>query len=247
MSKAFWFAKSCGFLEQLPRPLFPWLETRTRIRTFARQQPVELADENPRAVLMVMFGEVEIRPTTRMGRQPPTTDLVIGDLFGALPAVAECEPESLAFASQRAEVALLPVEAMQSVFLKTRMHAGVRRIPRRFRRPPLSEVLFRLPKERLVRLLLDLVEICGERIPGDAVALRGGWSDAELASMTVGCPRSVRWCLQSMMEQGLLERRGRRILVLSPMRLRQELELLMDDDRADVLAEPRPFDRQLAA
>lgn len=247
MLPSMWFAKSILLLERITRDELGWLETRSRVREFSRNATVVPPAQGPTAILLVISGSVIVRCQDDRFPRFPSTTLEIGDVFGDLPNGTLGEPPLGVQARDHARVALIPVESLEVILRHDHPRAfSLHKPSDGLRGLSVFDVLFRSSQERLLGLLVELLNTVGQRLSGGRVDLGGRWSTKKIARATGLSAGVVAWWLQQYQARGWLQYH-RRLVIVEPVEFRHALEHLRDDDRADILAEPRPFATRPAA
>lgn len=219
MSQRHWYLKNCDLFQQLSPEQLSALESRCRIRTFARSSPIYLPADQADGVLVLAAGRVKLGSFTEDGKQAILAFIEAGEIFGELSLMGSEQREEYAEALEKSTVVLIPKGVMQQlleenpgVSLGVTKLFGLRRqrIERR-----LKYLLFRSNRERLVHLLLELAEQYGQPVSG-GVELRIKLSHQDLASIIGSTRETVTVLLGELQAEGRL-RLGRRRITLTDM------------------------------
>ena len=226
MSETFWFLKRCDLFRRLSSEELRELEGRSLLRKFPRRGLIYVPADHADGVLLLIAGRVQIGTITDEGKQVVLAFIEPGELFGELAVVESGEREDYAEAVEASTVALLPADAVQQLMA---VHADVsvgvtkliglrrRRVERR-----LKYLLFRSNRERLVHLLLELVEQYGQ---SDAAGWRIGMklSHQDLANVIGATRETVTLELGHLQLAGLLRVGRQKIVVRDLERLAQSV------------------------
>jgi CRP-like cAMP-binding protein len=234
MDGKLWFLKRCDLFERLTPAQAERLECHSRIRAFKRRSLIYLPDEPGQSVLVLARGRVKIKDVTADGKETILAFIDEGELFGEL-ALLDHEPRcEYAEAVVDSQVLVIPRDDLlwlmgqrPDVALSVTKLVGLRR--RRIENR-LRNVLFLPSRERLVRLLLELVETPGVR-RGNRCEIGLPLSHQELAGLIGVTRETVTVVLGQLQRDGLIQVRRRRITVLDCQRLASE---------AGGLAQPLP-------
>jgi len=219
MSQRLWYLKSCDLFQQLSPDQLSALESRCRIRKCPRGSPIYLPADHADGVLLLAEGRVKIGSFTEEGKQTILAFIEPGEIFGELSLMGTQEREEYAEAVEKSTLILIPGEVIQqlmaenpTVSLGITKLFGLRRqrIERR-----LKYLLFRSNRERLIHLLLELVEQYGKQVEG-GVDLRIKLSHQDLASIIGSTRETVTVVLGELQTEGRLQL-GRRKIVLTDL------------------------------
>ena len=217
MSERIWYLKQCDLFQQLGPEQIAALESRCRVRAFARSSPIYLPSDEANGVMLLAQGRVKIGSFTEEGKQSILAFIDPGELFGELALMGGQQREEYAEALEKSIVVLIPNEVMQQLLLQNpRLSLGITRLMglrrRRIERR-LKNLLFRSNRERLVHLLLELAEQYG-RETQDGLELKIKLSHQDLASVIGSTRETVTVVLGELQSEGLLQL-GRRKIILT--------------------------------
>jgi CRP-like cAMP-binding protein len=223
MSETIWFLKRCPLFERLSPGEGQRLEARALSRTFARRQIIYFPDDPGQTVLLLTRGRVKIKTVTPDGRETIFAFIEAGELFGEL-ALIDVEPRrEFAEAVEDSSVLALPredllwlMERRPDVSLRITKLLGFRR--RRIENR-LRNILFRSTRERMVALVLELLETHGQRTVGGMWEIRLKLSHQELANLIGATRESVTLALGALAREGLIDIHRRQIRVPDRARL----------------------------
>jgi CRP-like cAMP-binding protein len=222
MQTKLWYLKRCDLFERLTPEQAERLDRRASLLTFRRRSLIYSSTEPGQSVMILASGRVKIKDITPEGKETILAFIEEGEIFGEL-ALLDSQPRSeFAEAVEDSQVLVIPreellwlMEQRPDVSLSVTKLIGFRR--RRIENR-LRNVLFLPSRERMVRLLLELVESHGER-RGTACEIRLPLSHQDLASL-IGLTREmVTRVLGELQAEGLVEVRRRRIKIIDYKRL----------------------------
>jgi CRP-like cAMP-binding protein len=225
MTRAPWDLKECDLFEGLTPPQAQRLDRRARVRAYRRRAIIYSPTEPGQSVLLLTAGLVKVKDLTPDGKETILAFIEEGELFGEL-ALLDADPrQEYAEAVEDCEVVVLPREDLLRLmderpdlarYVIRLIGVRRRRIEKRLR-----NVLFLPSRERLVRLLRELVEAHGER-RGQRAEIRLPLSHQDMASMIGVTRETVTAVLGQLQADGLVKVQRRRITVLDCARLDEE-------------------------
>ena len=217
MAEKIWYLKRCDLFERLSTDRLRAIEARCSARKVARGCPIYLPADEARGVLLLASGRVKICSVTAEGKQAILAFIEPGELFGELAILDQEQRDEYAEAAEASQIILIPAAEIQKlmaelpdVSLSVTKLFGLRRL--RIERR-LKYLLFRSNRERLVHLLLELVEQYGYPV-ADGVALRIKLSHQDLANIIGSTRETVTVVLGELQAERLL-RLGRRKITLT--------------------------------
>ncbi len=222
MAETLWYLKGCDLFERLTPEQIARLEQCSRVRTFERNSLVYLPSDQSDSVLLLASGRIKIYHITAEGKQALLALIDPGELFGELALVERGPRDEFAEAMERSSVVMIPGAEVRALMQEhAELALGVtklmglrrKRIERR-----LKSLLFRSNRERLIHLLLELIEKYGRQTP-DGVLCGIRLSHQELASVIGSTRETVTVLLGELQAEGLLAVSRRRIVVRQPDRL----------------------------
>ena len=222
MTEKIWFLKRCDLFERLKPEESAHLERRAVMRAFKPGNIIYFPDEPGRSVLVLLRGRVKIKTLTPQGKETIFAYIDEGEIFGEL-ALIDSEPRrEYAEAVENSQVLVIPsedihwlLERRPDIALSVTKLLGLRR--RRIENR-LRNILFCSVRERVVHLLLELVDTHGSRgHVGWEIGLR--LSHQDLANLIGATRETVTVELGRLQGQKLIEVRRRRITVLNRDRL----------------------------
>ena len=217
MAEKLWHLKHCDLFERLSPERLKQLEGYCSIRKFPRGSPIYLPADQARAVCLVVSGRAKICSFSIDGKQAILAFIEPGEFFGELAILEAGQRDEYAEATEATTVVLIPVEQMQQLMAEySDVSLGVtklfglrrRRIERR-----LKYLLFRSNRERLVHLLLELVEQYGVR-SAEGIELGIKLSHQDLANIIGSTRETVTVVLGELQSEGSI-RLGRRKITLT--------------------------------
>ncbi len=222
MSDKIWHLARCDLFERLPPADLRRLEARARIRSYPRRCAIYLPADASDAVLLLASGRVKICHTMPDGKQSILSFVEPGELFGELALVDAGQREEYAESVEPSAVVMIPrdevEELMQSrpeISLGVTKLVGLRlrRIERR-----LKYLLFRSARERLVHLLLELVERYGKR-SGSEIRISLRLSHQDMASIIGSTRETVTLVLGELQAEGSVRLARREVVLTQAERL----------------------------
>jgi CRP/FNR family cyclic AMP-dependent transcriptional regulator len=222
MQTKLWYLKRCDLFERLTPDQAGRLDRRAFLLKFSRRSLIYSSTEPGESVMILASGRVKIKDITPEGKETILAFVEEGEIFGEL-ALLDSQPRGeFAEAVEDSQVLVIPreellwlMEQRPDVSLSVTKLVGFRR--RRIENR-LRNVLFLPSRERMVRLLLELVESHGER-QGNACEIRLPLSHQDLASL-IGLTREmVTRVLGQLQAEGLVQVQRRRITVRDCKRL----------------------------
>ena len=175
-------------------------------------------DDPGRSVLVLLHGRVKIKTLTSQGKETIFAFIEEGEIFGEL-ALVDSEPRhEYAEAVETAQVLVIPTEEFQGllerrpdVALSVTKLLGLRR--RRIENR-LRNILFCSIRERIIHLLLELVETHGRRVTvGWEIGLK--LSHQDLANLIGAMRETVTLGLGQLRSDRLISVSRKRVVVLN--------------------------------
>lgn len=225
MNEKIWFLKRCNLFEKLTPPQQQRLEQHAVLRNFKARETIYFPTEPGQSVLVLAKGRVKIQAVTPDGKEAILAFIEEGEIFGEL-AVVDNEPRNeFAVAAEASRVVAVPREDMlwlmgqrSDVMLYITKLLGFRR--RRIENR-LRNILFHSNRERIVALLLELLESHGERL-GKYWEIRLQLSHQELSNLIGATRETVTLTLGQLQREKLVLVRRRRVIILDRNRLAGE-------------------------
>jgi len=224
MSERFWYLKSCLLFEQLSAEEISLLERNSRARTFPKGSPIYLPVDHADAVLLLARGRVKLGVYTPEGKQAILAFIEPGELFGELAVLGDSPRDEYAEAVEPSMVIMVPGAEMRRLMANHPEFAlgitkliGLRR--RRVERR-LKYLLFRSSRDRLLHLLLELIEDYG-RVNSDGVLIDLKLSHQDLANIIGTTRETVTIVLGDLQSEGYVKLGRRCLLISDPDRLRE--------------------------
>jgi CRP-like cAMP-binding protein len=227
MDAKLWFLKRCDLFEHLTPEQAERLDRHALMRTFRRHALVYAPSEPGQSVMVLAEGRIKIKDLTPDGKETILAFIDEGGVFGEL-ALLDDEPRrEYAEAVEDSRVLILPRdELLWLIGLRPDLALAVTKLiglRRRRIENRLRNVLFLPSRERMVRLLCELVETHGER-QGNRCGIRLPLSHQDLASLIGVTRETVTHVLGQLQAEGLVKVQRRRLAILDCGRLAQESE-----------------------
>ncbi|MCI0458646.1 MAG: Crp/Fnr family transcriptional regulator [Gemmataceae bacterium] len=225
MNGKLWYLKQCDLFEKLTPVQAERLDRHASVLTFKRRALIYSPAEPGLSVLVLARGRIKIKDLTPDGKETILAFIEEGEIFGELAVLDGQARGEFAEAVTDAQVLVIPredllwlLELRPDVALSITKLVGLRRrrIENRFR-----NVLFLSSRERMVRLLLELVAFHGER-QGNRCQIRLPLSHQDLASLIGVTRETVTHVLGQLQVDGLIQARRRHLTVLDCERLAEE-------------------------
>lgn len=216
MTEKYWFLKRCDLFGPLSDEQLQRMESRCRIREIPRNSPVYLPADAADGMLLLASGRVKICGFTPDGKQSILTFIEPGEVFGELAILEPGERDEYAEAVLAATVLLIPRDQVQQLMLEQpALSLGVtkliglrrKRIERR-----LKYLLFHSNRDKLVHLLLELVEQYG-KTSDEGIEITLKLSHQDLASIIGATRETVTVNLGELQAAGLIKVGRKRVLV----------------------------------
>jgi CRP-like cAMP-binding protein len=222
MDGAIWYLKRCTLFEQLTPAQAERLTRAARMRTFQRRALVYSPTEPGQSVLVVADGRIKIKDLTPDGKETILAFIDEGEIFGELAVLDGAPRQEYAEAVEDSQVLVVPreellwlMEARPDVALSITKLIGWRR--RRIENR-LRNLLFLPSRERMLRILLELLESHGDR-HGNRCDIRLPLSHQDLASLIGVTRETVTVTLGQLQAEGLIQVRRRHVTILDCERL----------------------------
>jgi CRP-like cAMP-binding protein len=240
MTGNLWFLKRCGLFEDLSPAQAARLDAVSSVRTFPKKSMVYAPTEPGRSVLVLAQGRVKIKDITPEGKESILAFIEEGELFGELALFDDRPRREYAEAILDSKVLLIPREEVLNLMaerpdltLSISKLIGLRR--RRIENR-LRNVLFMPVRERLCRLLLELLEVYGQR-EGNHYRLKLSMSHQDLAGLIGVTRETVTLALGELQADGIVRVARRALTVLDADRLFAESQ--------EIGEVPRPVPREV--
>lgn len=222
MAGAFWHINSSSLFDKLTEAQLAKLESRARLREFPKGSSVYLPADEATSVLLLVEGRVRIGHLTPDGKQAILAFVEPGEIFGEMALLGEPSRAEHAETTVPSRIVSLPIEAFESVMAESpNLSLGVtkliglrrRRVERR-----LQSLMFRSNRDRLVQLLVDLLEQYGQPDrEGTLIGIK--LSHQELANIIGSTRETVTVLLGQLQLERFLRVSRQRIVVREPEKL----------------------------
>jgi len=222
MNDKFWYLKSCELFERLTPVQIQRLEARARSRKFERKSLVYVPTDAGDSVMLLTSGRVKIYHLTSDGKQALLAIIDPGEMFGELAMLDSGEREEFAETMEASSIVLIPGSVVQQLMEESpQLSLGVtkmmglrrRRVERR-----LKSLLFRSNRERLIHLLLELVEKYGQRTD-EGIRIGIKLSHQDLASIIGSTRETVTVVLGELQTERNVIIKRRQIILTRPKEL----------------------------
>ncbi len=246
MDDKYWYLKNCDLFERLAAEDVAHVEAHSKARTFQRGNLIYLPNDRSQSVLLLTSGRVKIYHITAEGKQALLALIDPGELFGELALFDNGEREEFAETMEASTVVMIPNDVIRplmhrypevSMSITKLMGMRRKRVERR-----LKSLLFRSNRERLIHLLIELVEKYG-RTNEDGVLIGIKLSHQELASIIGSTRETVTVILGELQDEGSLIIRRRQIILKQPDLLAASIDLA-PPELPPPAQRPKPIIRQ---
>ncbi len=201
------------------------LDHHALIRKYKRQSIIYSPTEPGQSVLVLAGGRVKIKDLTPDGKETILAFIEEGEIFGELSILDGDSRQEYAEAVQDSEVLLLPrqnmlwlMEERSDLALSITKLIGLRR--RRIENR-LRNILFLPSRERMLRMLAELIESHGD-LHGNQCFIRLALSHQELASLIGVTRETVTSVLGHLQADGLIRVQRRKITITNVKGLLEE-------------------------
>lgn len=230
MPETYWHLSKCDLFNRLHPDSIRQMEAASRMKKIKRGETVYLPADSADGVLLVISGRIKICHVTPEGKQSILVFVEPGEVFGELSLVDPTIRQEYAEASENSQIVLIPREEVQRC-MRTQpdLTLGItkligtrrRRVERRLR-----NLLFHSNRERLIYLLMELIEQYGKRVEG-GVELGIKLSHQEMANIIGSTRETVTVVLGELQKEGMIEIARRRVKILDVDRLAQQVDAVV--------------------
>ena len=226
MPETYWHLSKCDLFNRLHPNDIRQMETVSRMKKFKRGETVYLPADAADGVLLVVSGRIKICHLTPEGKQSILVFVEPGEVFGELSLVDPTVRQEYAEATENTQLVCVPREEVQRCMQKQPdLTMGItkligtrrRRVERRLR-----NLLFHSNRERLIFLLVELIEQYGRRVEG-GVELSIKLSHQEMANIIGSTRETVTVVLGELQKEGLIQIARRRVKILDINRLASQV------------------------
>ncbi len=222
MTKILDHLSSCPIIKSLDFGQLEQLATACRARSYNEKCLLSLPTGESRSVFLLASGRARIYHLNSDGRQTVLSFIEPGEVFGELAIVDPSAVLDYVETMDASVVVQIPVAALHQLMeTSPAFLMGVTKLiglRRRRVEQRLKNLLFRSNREKLVHLLLDLVEQYGSQ-NGIGVELGIRLSHQELANVIGSTRETVTITLGHLRDEGLIHVARQRIVLKRPERL----------------------------
>ncbi len=226
MPETYWHLSQCDLFHQLQPDEIRRMESVSRIKKFKRGEPVYVPADEADGILLVVSGRIKICHLTPEGKQSILVFVEPGEIFGELSVVDPTSRQEYTEASEATQLVLIPREEIHRVMrdhpdltMGITKLIGVRR--RRVERR-LRNLLFHSNRERLVHLLLELIEQYGRSVE-NGIELSIKLSHQDMANIIGSTRETVTVVLGELQREGMIEIARRRVKIVDLAKLGREV------------------------
>lgn len=218
MPELYWHIAKCDLFRHLDAEEIRRIESVSQTRRVRRGETIYLPADAADGVLLVVSGRIKICHLTGEGKQSILVFVEPGEVFGELALIDPTTRNECAEAVEATQLVLIPREDLQRAMMAyPQLSHGItkliglrrRRIERR-----LKNLLFHSNRERLVHLLLELVEQYG-RVDEDGIELTIKLSHQEMANIIGSTRETVTVVLGELQKENLIEIARRRVRIIN--------------------------------
>lgn len=228
MPETFWHLSKCDLFSKLHPDELRRMESVSRMKKVKRGESVYLPADAADGVLLVVSGRIKICHLTNEGKQSILVFVEPGEIFGELSVIDPTFRQEYSEALEATQLVLIPHEEIQRVMmLHPELTMGItkligtrrRRVERRLR-----NLLFHSNRERLIHLLLELVEQYGREVE-DGFDLSIKLSHQEMANIIGSTRETVTVVLGELQKEGLIRISRRRVKILQLDQLASQVNM----------------------
>lgn len=221
---AIWHLRNCDLLGQLPDEELARLERCAAVRKVPKGGVVYSPRDAGSHLMVLAEGRVKIKDITPEGKETILGFIEEGEVFGELSVLDGDERGEYAEALSASVVVRVPREEVMALLdRRPELTLGITKLiglRRRRVENRLRNVLFLPARDRMTRLLDELMDAHGEYAEDGTVQLRIKLSHQDLAGLIGLTRETVTVTLGQMQAEGLLRVQRRRLTILEPRRLR---------------------------
>jgi CRP/FNR family cyclic AMP-dependent transcriptional regulator len=225
MRDKLWYLKQVDWLSRLTADEAQQLESRAVTRTFRKGEVIYFPQDAGQTVLLLASGRIKLKNLTPDGKEAILAFVEEGEMFGELALLDDTQRGEFAEAVSDAQLIAISADALRDVMEKRPDVAiGITRLVglrRRRIQNRLQNILFRSNRERVVHLLLELLETYGS-VDGTAWRITLRLSHQEIASLIGATRESVTLILGQLQLEKLIRVYRRQLIVLDRDRLHAE-------------------------
>jgi CRP-like cAMP-binding protein len=228
MPEVYWHLSKCDLFSQLASDELRRMESMSRTKKVRRGETVYLPADAADGVLLVVSGRIKICHITNDGKQSILVFVEPGEIFGELSLIDPTIRQEYSEAVESTQLVLIPRDELQRIMLlHPELSMGItkligmrrRRVERRLR-----NLLFHSNRERLVHLLLELVEQYGRRVE-DGFELSIKLSHQEMANIIGSTRETVTVVLGELQKEKLIQIARRRVKILNLDELARQVDM----------------------
>ncbi len=222
-----WHLSEIDWLEELEVEEREKLRSSSVLRSFSRGETIFSPTPDPRSVYLLEDGLVRIYRMSESGNEATLGYVQPGEVFGELSAFGDYPRESFAEAlldsrvwKMRSQAFRQILDSRPSIMLPIARQMGERLKSVESR---VENLVFCDVGSRLAAALVELMRSLGRK-DGSGTLIDVPLTQSELASLIGSTRQSVNVALRDLVQEGLIERRGRSIWVLQPDGLQRSAE-----------------------
>jgi CRP/FNR family transcriptional regulator, cyclic AMP receptor protein len=214
----YWHLRSIQFFDLLTEAEIKELERESIFRTFERREFIYHPSEPGQCVYLVLRGRVKLKYLTQDGKESILGFVEVGELFGELTLFNQDVRQDYAEAAIESEIVAIP-KAIMLEMMSRRTEVAVRitrlvGLRRQHVESRLRYLLFRSTRERLIHMLMHLVEQHG-CIQGTKAEISFPLSHQDLAGLIGATRESVTTVLGELQSERLVRIQRRRLTLLN--------------------------------
>lgn len=192
-----------------------------RVKTFARREVVVAKGSPGDALLVLLFGQLQVTDVTEEGREVGLNLIGPGAFFGELAVIDGLPRSAFVVALTQSEVAFLPkAVALELFYHEPSVAAGMyEHLAKSIRQ--LSTMRLMLGKQNAFQRVYALLASLTREAPGGVHMIEGLPTHQEISIMINTSRETVSRAVAELQQQGILEKDVSRMIVRDPDKLRR--------------------------
>lgn len=218
-----WHLHSVDWIRRLAGEDVEKLRAASAYRDYRAGETIFAPERDPHSVYLLERGLVRIYRLSSEGSETTFGYVAPGEVFGELSVFGNYPRESFAEAVRACRVWKIRASSFRQVMASHPAMALeiTRQVGSRLKRieSRVENLVFRDVRSRLAHILLEVGTDLGEK-DGDAVVLQVDFTQADFATLVGATRQTINACMRELEDDGIVGRRGRRLALLAPDRLR---------------------------
>ncbi len=206
-------------LEGLDEQISQVLLRQLRVQTFTKGEYVVHKGGRGEDLFFLLDGRLLVVDVTAEGRQTGLNFLTPGDFFGELALIDELPRSASIMAVARSVVAVLPKVSARALIYETPLVAErmLRHIALKLRASTDFRAVLSIPQ--VFQRVCALLQLLAKPDPGQLLTIENMPTHQHLALMANSSRETVSRVLTALIDQGVLEKDNRRVIVRQPLEL----------------------------